>query len=281
MNENVLQTIRAGMDTFSKGQKRIAAFILDNYDRAAFMTAARLGETASVSESTVVRFAAQLGYDGYPEMQKALQELIRGKLTSIQRIQVSRDQMSGADILGSVMQRDMNSIHNVIEQLDRDAFSRAVDKLLGAEHIYILGVRSSSFLAGYLNFKNVTLVQSSAAGEIYEQLAHIGRGDVLVGISFPRYSKMAIHAVEFACRRGAEVVAITDSALSPLYGMAAVSLLAPCDMISFVDSMAAPLSLLNALILAVGQQRRDDLSATLADMEQVWSRYSIFGKDDE
>ena len=284
MNENVLQTIRAGMDTFSKGQKRIAAFILDNYDRAAFMTAARLGETASVSESTVVRFAAQLGYDGYPEMQKALQELIRGKLTSIQRIQVSRDQMSGADILGSVMQRDMNSIHNVIEQLDRDAFSRAVDKLLGAEHIYILGVRSSSFLAGYLNFylhlifKNVTLVQSSAAGEIYEQLAHIGRGDVLVGISFPRYSKMAIHAVEFACRRGA---AITDSALSPLYGMAAVSLLAPCDMISFVDSMAAPLSLLNALILAVGQQRRDDLSATLADMEQVWSRYSIFGKDDE
>ena len=287
MNENVLQTIRAGMDTFSKGQKRIAAFILDNYDRAAFMTAARLGETASVSESTVVRFAAQLGYAGYPEMQKALQELIRGKLTSIQRIQVSRDQMSGADILGSVMQRDMNSIHNVIEQLDRDAFSRAVDKLLGAEHIYILGVRSSSFLAGYLNFylhlifKNVTLVQSSAAGEIYEQLAHIGRGDVLVGISFPRYSKMAIHAVEFACRRGAEVVAITDSALSPLYGMAAVSLLAPCDMISFVDSMAAPLSLLNALILAVGQQRRDDLSATLADMEQVWSRYSIFGKDDE
>ena len=191
MNENVLQTIRAGMDTFSKGQKRIAAFILDNYDRAAFMTAARLGETASVSESTVVRFAAQLGYDGYPEMQKALQELIRGKLTSIQRIQVSRDQMSGADILGSVMQRDMNSIHNVIEQLDRDAFSRAVDKLLGAEHIYILGVRSSSFLAGYLNFylhlifKNVTLVQSSAAGEIYEQLAHIGRGDVLVELSNP------------------------------------------------------------------------------------------------
>jgi DNA-binding MurR/RpiR family transcriptional regulator len=284
MNENVLQTIRAGMDTFSKGQKRIAAFILDNYDRAAvFLTAAKLGEVVGVSESTVVRFAAQLGYDGYPEMQKALQELIRGKLTSIQRIQVSRDQMSGADILGSVMQRDMNSI----QQLDRDAFSRAVDKLLGAEHIYILGVRSSSFLAGYLNFylhlifKNVTLVQSSAAGEIYEQLAHIGRGDVLVGISFPRYSKMAIHAVEFACRRGAEVVAITDSALSPLYGMAAVSLLAPCDMISFVDSMAAPLSLLNALILAVGQQRRDDLSATLADMEQVWSRYSIFGKDDE
>ena len=287
MSKSVLQTIRAGMDTFSKGQKRIAAFILDNYDRAAFMTAAKLGETASVSESTVVRFAAQLGYDGYPDMQKALQELIRGRLTSIQRIQVSRDQMTGSDILGSVMQRDMNSIHDVIERLDREEFERVVDKLLHAKHIYILGVRSSSFLAGYLNFylhlifKNVTLVQSSAAGEIYEQLVHIGQGDVLVSISFPRYSKMAIHAVEFACRRGGDVVAVTDSPISPMYKMASASLLASSDMISFVDSMAAPLSLLNALILAVGQQRRDDLSATLAEMEQVWSKYSIFGKEDD
>ena len=287
MSKSVLQTIRAGMDSFSKGQKRIAAFILDNYDRAAFMTAAKLGETASVSESTVVRFAAQLGYDGYPDMQKALQELIRGRLTSIQRIQVSRDQMTGSDILGSVMQRDMNSIHDVIERLDREEFERVVDKLLNAKHIYILGVRSSSFLAGYLNFylhlifKNVTLVQSSAAGEIYEQLVHIGPGDVLVSISFPRYSKMAIHAVEFACQRGGDVVAVTDSPMSPMYKMASASLLASSDMISFVDSMAAPLSLLNALILAVGQQRRDDLSATLAEMEQVWSKYSIFGKEDD
>ena len=287
MSKSVLQTIRAGMDSFSKGQKRIAAFILDNYDRAAFMTAAKLGETASVSESTVVRFAAQLGYDGYPDMQKALQELIRGRLTSIQRIQVSRDQMTGSDILGSVMQRDMNSIHDVIERLDREEFERVVDKLLHAKHIYILGVRSSSFLAGYLNFymhlifENVTLVQSSAAGEIYEQLVHIGPGDVLVSISFPRYSKMAIHAVEFACQRGGDVVAVTDSPMSPMYKMASASLLASSDMISFVDSMAAPLSLLNALILAVGQQRRDDLSATLAEMEQVWSKYSIFGKEDD
>ena len=287
MSKSVLQTIRAGMDSFSKGQKRIAAFILDNYDRAAFMTAAKLGETASVSESTVVRFAAQLGYDGYPDMQKALQELIRGRLTSIQRIQVSRDQVTGSALLGSVAQRDMNSIHDVIERLDREEFERVVDKLLHAKHIYILGVRSSSFLAGYLNFylhlifKNVTLVQSSAAGEIYEQLVHIGPGDVLVSISFPRYSKMAIHAVEFACQRGGDVVAVTDSPMSPMYKMASASLLASSDMISFVDSMAAPLSLLNALILAVGQQRRDDLSATLAEMEQVWSKYSIFGKEDD
>ena len=287
MNRSVLQTIRSGMDTFSKGQKRIANYILENYDKAAFMTANKLGQTAQVSESTVVRFAAELGYNGYPDMQKALQELIRGKLTSIQRIQVSKDQMTGSDILGSVMQRDMNSIHDVIERLDREEFERVVDKLLHAKHIYILGVRSSSFLAGYLNFylhlifKNVTLVQSSAAGEIYEQLVHIGPGDVLVSISFPRYSKMAIHAVEFACHRGGDVVAVTDSPMSPMYKMASASLLASSDMISFVDSMAAPLSLLNALILAVGQQRRDDLSATLAEMEQVWSKYSIFGKEDD
>ena len=164
---------------------------------------------------------------------------------------------------------------------------QVVDKLLHAKHIYILGVRSSSFLAGYLNFymhlifENVTLVQSSAAGEIYEQLVHIGPGDVLLSICFPRYSKMAIHAVQFACSRKADVIAITDSPMSPMYQMATLSLLAPSDMISFVDSMAAPLSLLNALILAVGRQRREELSATLADMEQVWSKYSIFGKEDD
>ena len=287
MNENVLQTIRSGMDGFSKGQKRIAAFILDNYDRAAFMTAARLGETASVSESTVVRFAAQLGYDGYPEMQKALQELIRGKLTSIQRIQVSRDQMSGADILGSVMQRDMNSIHTAIESVDRAAFDQVVDRLLTASHIYLMGVRSSAFLAGYLNFylhlmfKNVTLVQNAAAGEIFEQLSQIGPGDVLVGISFPRYSQMAIHAVEYARDRGANVVAITDGQMSPLYRMATVSLLVRSDMISFVDSMAAPLSLLNALIVAVGRQKNEEVSGTFSQLENVWSKYNIFGKTED
>lgn len=287
MNENVLQTIRSGMDGFSKGQKRIAAFILDNYDRAAFMTAARLGETASVSESTVVRFAAQLGYDGYPEMQKALQELIRGKLTSIQRIQVSRDQMSGADILGSVMQRDMNSIHTAIESVDRAAFDQVVDRLLTASHIYLMGVRSSAFLAGYLNFylhlmfKNVTLVQNAAAGEIFEQLSQIGPGDVLVGISFPRYSQMAIHAVEYARDRGADVVAITDGQMSPLYRMATVSLLVRSDMISFVDSMAAPLSLLNSLIVAVGRQKNEEVSGTFSQLENVWSKYNIFGKTED
>lgn len=287
MIQNVLHTIQANASTFSKGQKRIAQYILENYDKAAFMTANRLGEATRVSESTVVRFAAQLGYDGYPEMQKALQELVRGRLTSIQRIQVSRDQMSGQDVLGSVMQRDMDSIHNAIDRVDRGTFDQVVEKLMKAEHIYLLGVRSSAYLAGYLHFyfhlifKNVTLVQNSATGEIFEQLVRIGPNDVLVGLSFPRYSKMAVNAVEFARSRGAEVIAITDSKMSPLYKAAQTSLLVRSEMISFVDSMAAPLSLLNALIVAVGQQKNEEVSTTFAEMERVWSAYSTFGKTED
>lgn len=180
MSKNVLQTIRSRTDSFSRGQKRIADYILMNYDKAAFMTAGHLGRKAQVSESTVVRFASQLGYDGYPNMQRALQELVRGKLTSLQRIQVSRDQMQEQDVLTGVMQRDMNSIHTAIESVDRAAFDQVVDRLLTASHIYLMGVRSSAFLAGYLNFylhlmfKNVTLVQNAAAGEIFEQLSQIG-----------------------------------------------------------------------------------------------------------
>lgn len=287
MKQSVLHNIRASRDGFSKGQKRIADYILNNYDKAAFMTAAKLGQTAQVSESTVVRFAAELGYPGYPAMQKALQEIIRGKLTSVQRIQASQDQMTGDDILAAVMQRDMDSIHTAIEQIDRGEFQRVVELLLNAQHIYILGVRSSSYLAGYLNFyfhllfKNVIFVQNTAAGEIYEQMIHIGPGDVMVGISFPRYSNMGIHAIQLAHDRGADVVAITDSQMSPLYPLASAALLVRCEALSYVDSLAAPLSLINALILAVGQRKRDEVSRVFADMEQVWSKYSIFGKAED
>ena len=287
MKDNVLQTIQAGMGSFSKGQKRIAQYIQDNYDKAAFMTASRLGEATQVSESTVVRFAAQLGYEGYPEMQKALQELIRGRLTSIQRIQASRELIVGHDILSTVMQRDMESIHTAIDRLDRSAFDSVVERLMGAKHIYILGVRSSAYLAGYLHFyfhmifPNVTLVQNVAGGEIFEQMVRIGPEDVLVGISFPRYSMQAVSAVEFARSRGAGVVAITDSKVSPLYKVADASLLVRSDMISFVDSMTAPLSLLNALIVAVGQQKHEEVSCTFSEMERVWSTYSIFGKTED
>ena len=284
MTNNVLHAIRSGMDSFSKGQKRVADYILKNYDKAAFMTASRLGKVAQVSESTVVRFAAEVGYDGYPSMQKALQELIRGRLTSVQRIRASREQTRGTDVVGAVMQRDMDSIHAAIEQVDRQEFQRVVDLLLKAERIYILGVRSSSFLAGYLNFylhlifKNVVLVQNSAAGEIYEQMVHIGPGDVLIGISFPRYSIMAVNAVNFAHDRGADVVAITDSTVSPLYAPARAALLVRSDMISFVDSMAAPLSLLNALITELGHRRKEDVDGVFDEMERIWEKHSIFGR---
>ena len=286
MSNNVLHRIRTGMDRFSKGQKRIANYILSDYDKAATMTACRLGQIAQVSESTVVRFASQLGYDGYPAMQKALQELVRGKLTSIQRIEASGDQINSGDIAGSVMQQDMDTLRSTIDGIDREEFDRVVQKLVRAKRIYILGVRSSSFLAGYLHFyfhlifENVTLVQS-AAGEIFDQMLRIGPGDVLLAISFPRYSKLTMSAVHFARDRGAEVIAVTDSKMSPLYTLSAASLLVHSEMISFVDSMAAPLSLLNALIVAVGKQKNAETAENFQELERVWSRYEIFGYEED
>ena len=282
MQNNILQNIRASSSGFSKGQKRIADFILNNSDKAAFMTAAKLGVSCQVSESTVVRFAAELGYDGYPAMQRALQEIIRGKLTSLQRIRVDEEQTHNADVFTRVMQRDMDAIHTAITETDRGAFDTMVEKLLGARRIFILGLRSSSFLAGYLNFylhlifKNVVLVQNSAAGEIYEQMAHIGPGDVLLAISFPRYSKMVVQAADMAVKCGAEVLALTDSQMSPLYQIAECSLMVRCEAISIVDSMTAPLSLLNALILALARRKSDDVAETYAQMEKIWSQYDIY-----
>ena len=282
---SVLQTIRQQMDGFSKGQKRIAEYILSDYDKAAFMTAAKLGKTAQVSESTVVRFASELGYSGYPAMQKALQELIRGRLTSVQRIRAS--EMEEGDLLSRAMHRDVETINTTIESIDRAAFANVVEKLLAAEHVYIVGVRSSAFLAGYLNFylrllmDNVILVQHSAAGEIYEQMVHIGPKDVLIAISFPRYSNMVIHAVDMACERGADVIAITDNGMSPLMPYATEALFVQCEALSYVDSLAAPLSFLNALVLAVGYRRRQEVDETFSQLEQVWSKYDIFGKSED
>ena len=282
---SVLQTIRQQMDGFSKGQKRIAEYILSDYDKAAFMTAAKLGKTAQVSESTVVRFASELGYSGYPAMQKALQELIRGRLTSVQRIRAS--EMEEGDLLSRAMHRDVETINATIESIDRAAFANVVEKLLAAEHVYIVGVRSSAFLAGYLNFylrllmDNVILVHHSAAGEIYEQMVHIGPKDVLIAISFPRYSNMVIHAVDMACERGADVIAITDNGMSPLMPYATEALFVQCEALSYVDSLAAPLSFLNALVLAVGYRKRQEVDETFSQLEQVWSKYDIFGKSED
>ena len=226
MSRDILTVIRNSMGTFSKGQKLIGRFILENYDKAAFMTASRLGKTVSVSESTVVRFAAELGYDGYPAMQKALQEMIRSKLTTVQRIEVSNDRLGDQDVLTKVVQSDIEKIRMSLEEMSRQEFSAVVDAIVGARRIYILGVRSSAalsdFIAFYFNliFDNVSQVQTTLASEMFEQMLRVGEGDLVIGISFPRYSTRTVRAMEFARDQGATVVAITDSEMSPLYDTA-------------------------------------------------------------
>jgi len=285
--KNILHCLEQGMDGFSKGQKRIAAYILNNYDKAAFMTASRMGKLAGVSESTVVRFASELGYDGYPSMQLALQEMIRSRLTSTQRIQAAGDMFSGQNVLSAVIQSDIDKLRQMSSRLNQNAFDGVVDRIMSSRHVYILGVRSSSFVAGYLHFymhllsENVTLIQSNAAGEMFEQMLRMGPGDVLIAISFPRYSKVTINTVKFARDRGAGIIAITDNELSPVYQLSEAALLAPCEMISFVDSMVAPLSLINALLVALSNRHGADVSATFAELEDIWNAYGVFGKMDD
>ena len=286
MAKNILHTIEKNMISFSKGQKLIARYILNNYDKAAFMTASRLGKTVQVSESTVVRFATQLGYDGYPSMQRALQEMIRGKLTSIQRIQASDGVLNGYDLVTNVLHRDMENIRMAIDQTDLAEFDRLVELIADARRIYIVGFRSSSFLAGYLNFylrlifENVTLVQGGAAGT-FDQIFRVGPDDVVFTICFPRYSELALKTVQFAKGRGATILALTDSEMSPIARAAEGALLVHNEMISFVDSLAAPMSMLNALILACARRRGTDVSASFSELEQVWEQFSIFGQAED
>lgn len=272
------------MPGFSKGQKRIASYILTSYDKAAFMTASKLGQTVDVSESTVVRFAAELGYDGYPAMQRALQEMIRNKLTAVQRIQVSNDRLAHQDTLSTVLQADVENLRLTLEEVDRQAFARAVQAILRAKRVYILGVRSSSALANFMTFyfnlilENVTLVNTISTSELLEQIFHIGQDDVFIGISFPRYSRRTVRAMRFAKDRGAIGIAITDSDLSPLCELADHTLMARSDMASFVDSLTAPLSLVNALIVAVSREKNDELAETLGRLEKIWDEYGVYQK---
>lgn len=284
MSRDILAMIQNSMADFSKGQKLIGRYILENYDKAAFMTAARLGKTVNVSESTVVRFAAELGYDGYPAMQKALQEMIRSKLTTVQRIEVSNDQLGDHDVLTKVVQSDIEKIRMSLEELSRQEFSNVVDAIVNARRIYILGVRSSTTLSDFLYFyfnlifDNVRHVQTTLASEMFEQMLRVGEGDVVIGISFPRYSTRTVRAMEFARDQGATVVAITDSELSPLYDTANYRLLAKSDMASFVDSLVAPLSIINALIVAVGRKKEVEVTATFERLEQIWDEYEVYEK---
>ncbi len=284
MGLDILTIIQERMSTFSKGQKLIGQYILDNYEKAAFMTAAKLGAAVQVSESTVVRFAAELGFDGYPAMLKVLQELIRGKLTAVQRIEVSNDRLGTQDVLDTVVQSDIEKLRLSLTEMDREDFTAVVDTIVKARRIYILGVRSSAALSEFLSFyfklifDNVWQVQTSLASEMFEQILRVGPNDVMIGISFPRYSTRSVRAMEFARDRGATVVAITDSKMSPLYESAHYRLLAKSDMASFVDSLVAPLSIINALIVAVGRKKSAEVTAAFESLERIWDEYKVYEK---
>lgn len=287
MNQDILALIQENMNTFSKGQKRIAAFILESYDKAAFMTASRLGKKVGVSESTVVRFAAELGYDGYPDMQKSLQKMIRNRLTSVQRIEVTNDRIGDQDLVSMVLQSDMEKIRLTLEELDRSAFDNAVKAIVSAKRIYIIGVRSSaaiaSFLGFYFNliFDNVVNVTAGTASEMFEHLLRVGEDDVVLGVSFPRYSSRTVQAMSFARDRKATTVAITDSEASPLAPICKYTLKARSDMASFGDSLVAPLSLVNALLVAVSRAKNDDLANTFQTLERIWEDYGVYEKVQE
>lgn len=280
-NQDLMRMIQVKFPRLSKGQKLIAEYILKHYDKAAFMTAAKLGSSVGVSESTVVRFANQLGYTGYPELQKALQELIKNKLTTVQRIELSNDFISHNNALKGVLKSDIENIRATLEKINHQAFDQAVDSIFKAKKIYIIGLRSSTALADFLGFylnlilDNVKIV-SYGMSDIFEQMLNLSEEDCVIGIGFPRYAIRTIEALSFAKARKASVIAITDSLLSPLAGKADYTLVAESNMASFVDSLVAPLSVINALIIAVGLREKEKISKTFSDLENVWKEYQVY-----
>ncbi len=282
MDGDILCRLQENTEHFSKGQKCLAAYIVESYDKAAFMTAGKLGKTVGVSESTVVRFAMELGYDGYPSMQKELQEILRTRLTAVQRMGVINDRLSGQEVVSTVLQSDMATLRLTSASLDRASFQRAVSQIIKARSVYIVGVRSSAVLASFLNFylrnilDNVRLIESSAVSEMFEQLVRVGPEDVVIGISFPRYSSRTIKVMQFCRNSGAGIVAITDSFQAPAAKLAHQVLLAKSEMVSFVDSLVAPLSVMNALIVAIGREKEMDLSAIYGKLEHIWDEYEVY-----
>ena len=270
----------------SKGQKRVAEYVLDNYDKAVFLTAARLGEVVGVSESTVVRFATQLGYKGYPEFQKALEELVRNRLNSIQRMKVTYGRISQSQILETVLQSDIEKIKQTLNGIDHSAFNQAIDTILNARKIYVLGIRSCAPLAAFMSFylnllcDNVIAVNTNSSSEIFEQLIRIGEEDVIIGISFPRYSQRTLKALEFASKRKAKIITLTDSVHSPINIYSSCNLIARSDMASIVDSLVAPLSVVNALIVALCMKKQEKVIGTLETLEQIWGEYQVYSGDE-
>ena len=285
MNGNLFAVLSSRIPEFSKGHRKIADYILSHYDKAAFMTASKLGETVGVSESTVVRFASELGYVGYPEMQKALQEEMRTRLTAVQRIEVSVDRFGRDEVFKSVLMHDIDRIRRTLEETNPSDFSSAVELIVNAEHIYIMGIRSSAALASFLGYyfkfmlTNVTVIETGSRSELYEQLMHMNSRDVLIGISFPRYSKQTVLAINYARDIGAKSIAITDQTDSPIAQKADKALLAKSDMVSFVDSLVAPLSLINALIVAISIQNKELVSRNFEQLDRIWEEYEVYEKN--
>lgn len=284
MNSDILTNIQSSLPSFSKGQKLIAKYILESYDKAAFMTASKLGKTVGVSESTVVRFAVELGYEGYPSMQKALQAMILNRLTSVQRIEVTNDRIGDQDVVSMVLQADIDKIRMTNETTDREAFEAAVNAIIKAENIYIVGVRSSASLANFLGFyfnymfDNVRLVTDSGTGSIFEEVVRVSPRDVVIGISFPRYSSSTIKGIAYCHDVGATVIGLTDAVDSPVGKCSDYVLVAKSDMVSLVDTLVAPLSLINALIVAAAQRREKELARTLNNLERIWDEYGVYEK---
>ena len=272
--------------SLSKGQKILATYITDNYDKAVFLTAAKMGQVVGVSESTVVRFATHLGYKGYPEFQKALEEMGRNKLNSIQRMEVTYGRISQSHILETVLQSDQEKIKDTLEHIDEHAFELAVDTIIKAKHIYIVGIRScaplAAFMAFYFNlmFENVTLLQTNNSSELFEQMVRISKDDVIIGISFPRYSMRTLKAMEFANNRNAKVITLTDSVHSPMNLYSSCNLIARSDMASIVDSLVAPLSVINALIVALCMKKQGEVAKTLETLEDIWNEYQVYENDE-
>ena len=285
-SENLLTMMNKQFKTFSKGQKKLARYINDNFDKAAFLTAAKLGQTVGVSESTVVRFAICLGYKGYPEFQKALEELVRNKLNSIQRMEVTYGRVPQSEILDTVLRSDIDKIKLTIEHIDHEAFELAVETILNARSIYIVGIRScaplASFMGFYFNllFENVHLVHTNSSSELFEQMIHISGEDVIIGISFPRYSMRTLKALEFANNRNAKVITLTDSIHSPMNLYSSCNLIARSDMASIVDSLVAPLSVINALVVALCMRKQNEVVKTLEDLEIIWDEYQVYNNDE-
>lgn len=270
----------------SKGHKAIASYISDHYEQAVFMTAAKLGETVGVSESTVVRFASGLGYDGYPEFQKELESWVKNKLNTVQKIGTKYGKSTQSEILSSVLNADIEKIQDTLVSLDAVAFEAAVDIILEAETVYLVGVRSCEPLADFLHFYlnmirgNVVVLKTTSVTEMFEQMIRIGDKDAIVGISFPRYSMRTLKAMEFANDRNAKVITVTDSIHSPMNLYSSCNLLARSDMVSIVDSLVAPLSLINALVVALCLKRPDEVKKNLETLEEAWNNYQVYLNDE-